>query len=146
MLEVGYGALEGRILHVLSKTYRGANTGGVCGTMLALSTDPTAALACYARGDHGSRGTWLLDLGYKHSLSPTTTLNLHAGYQKVKNFQEANFSDYAIGLTHRRWGFEWSAEWVTTRTKVRELFIAVDGDQLRATDGNRFIAAVSRKF
>lgn len=146
VLEVGYGALEGRILHVLSKTYRGANTGGVCGTMLALSADPTAALACYARGDHGSRGTWLLDLGYRHSLSPTTTLNLHAGYQKVKNFAEANFSDYSIGLTHKHWGFEWNAEWVTTRTKVRELFIAVDGDQLRATDGNRFIVSVSRKF
>lgn len=146
VLEIGFGALEGRIMNVVSKSYRGANTAGVCGTMISLMADPTAALECYARGDHGSRGTWLVDLGYKYSLSPSTTLNLHAGHQKVKNFREADFSDYSIGLTHKHWGFEWNAEWMTTHTKVRELFIAVDGDKLRATDGNRLVVSVSRKF
>lgn len=87
-----------------------------------------------------------MDLGYKYSLSPDTTLNLHAGHQKVKNFREADFSDYSIGLTHKRWGVEWNAEWLTTRTRVRELFIAVDGDKLRATDGNRLVVSVSRKL
>lgn len=93
VIEVGWGALEGRILNVISKTYRGADTGGVCGTMLALMADPTPGLECYGRGDQGSRGTWLLDLDYKHPLNPATTLNLHVGYQKVANFSEANFSD-----------------------------------------------------
>ena len=50
--EIGYGNLEARVMNVISKTYRGANTGGVCGTMLALMADPTPALECYARGDH----------------------------------------------------------------------------------------------
>jgi hypothetical protein len=144
--EIGYGALEGRILNVISKTYRGADTGGVCGTMLALMPDPTQALDCYARGDHGSRGSWLFDLDYKYSLAPTTTLNLHAGYQKIANFKEANFSDYRIGVTHKRWGFEWNADWVTTNTRVRELYLAQDGDTLRATDGNKFVVSVSRRF
>jgi len=144
--EIGYGALEGRILNVISKTYRGADTGGVCGTMLALMPDPTQALDCYARGDHGSRGSWLFDLDYKYSLTPTTTLNLHAGYQKIAHFKEANFSDYRIGVTHKRWGFEWNADWVTTNTRVRELYLAQDGDTLRATDGNKFVVSVSRRF
>jgi hypothetical protein len=144
--EIGYGALEGRILNVISKTYRGADTGGVCGTMLALMPDPTKALDCYARGDHGSRGSWLFDLDYKVGLTPTTTLNLHAGYQKIANFKEANFSDYRIGVTHKRWGFEWNADWVTTNTRVRELYLAQDGDTLRATDGNKFVVSVSRRF
>jgi len=144
--EIGYGALEGRILNVISKTYRGADTGGVCGSMLALMPDPTQALDCYARGDHGSRGSWLLDLDYKYGLTPTTTLNLHAGYQKIANFKEANFSDYRIGVTHKRWGFEWNADWVTTNTRVRELYLAQDGDTLRATDGNKFVVSVSRRF
>jgi len=144
--EIGYGALEGRILNVISKTYRGADTGGVCGTMLALMPDPTQALDCYARGDHGSRGSWLFDLDYKYGLTPTTTLNLHAGYQKIANFKEANFSDYRIGVTHKRWGFEWTADWVTTNTRVGELYLAQDGDTLRATDGNKFVVSVSRRF
>lgn len=57
VLEIGYGAIEGRIVNVISKTYRGADTGGVCGTTIALMPDPTAALECYGRGEHDSRGT-----------------------------------------------------------------------------------------
>ncbi|MBD9395446.1 TorF family putative porin [Acidovorax sp. ACV01] len=144
--EIGYGALEARVMNVISKTYRGANTGGVCGTMVSLMADPTPGLACYARGDHNSRGSWLFDLGYKYALNPTTTVNLHAGYQKIANFKEADFSDYSIGVTHKRWGFHWSAEWMTTRTRVRELYIALDGTRLRATDNNRLVVSVSRSF
>jgi len=144
--EIGYGALEGRILNVISKTYRGADTGGVCGTMLLLMADPTQALDCYARGDHNSRGSWLFDLDYKFNLDPATTLNLHGGYQKIANFKEANFSDFRIGITHKHWGFDWNADWVTTNTRVKELYLAQDGDTLRATDGNKFFVSVSRRF
>lgn len=144
--EIGYGNLEARVMNVISKTYRGANTGGVCGTMLALMADPTPGLACYARGDHNSRGSWLVDVGYKHPLNPTTTLNLHAGYQKIANFKEANFSDYSVGITHKRWGFSWTAEWMATRTRVRELYVAVDGTRLRATDNSRVVLSVARSF
>ena len=144
--EIGYGALEGRILNVISKTYRGADTGGVCGTMLLLMADPTQALDCYARGDHNSRGSWLFDLDYKFNLDPATTLNLHGGYQKIANFKEANFSDFLIGITHKHWGFDWNADWVTTNTRVKELYLVQDGDTLRATDGNKFFVSVSRRF
>lgn len=146
VVEIGYGALEARVMNVISKTYRGANTGGVCGTMLMLMADPTPGLDCYARGDHNSRGSWLVDLGYKFDLSPSTTLNLHGGYQKIANFEEANFSDYAIGITHKQWGFNWSADWMSTRTKVRELYIAFDGDKARATDNNVLVVSVARSF
>lgn len=146
VLEINYGPIEGRVLNVLSKTYRGADTGGVCGTMLALMADPTQGLACYGRGDHGSRGSWLFDLGTKFNLAPATTLNLHAGLQKIKHFKEADFSDYSIGVTHKQWGFEWNADWVSTNTRVRELYIAVDGSHLRATDNSALVVSVARKF
>jgi hypothetical protein len=144
--EIGYGNLEARVMNVISKTYRGANTGGVCGTMLSLMADPTPALECYARGDRNSRGSWLFDVGYKHPLNPTTTLNLHAGYQRIANFKEANFSDYSVGITHKRWGFNWTAEWMATRTRVRALYVAMDGTRMRATDNNRVVLSVSRSF
>ena len=146
VLEVGYGAIEGRVLNVISKTYRGVSTGGVCGSMLQFMPDPTQALECYARGDHGSRGTWLFDLDYKHQLTPATTLNLHAGYQKVANFSEANFSDYRIGVTHKQWGFEWSADWLGTHTKVRELYLTLDGSDVRVIDNSKLVLSVSRHF
>ena len=39
-----------------------------------------------------------------------------------------------------------NADWVTTNTRVRELYLAQDGDTLRATDGNKFVVSVSRRF
>jgi hypothetical protein len=147
VFEIGYGALDARVMNVVSKNYRGISTGGVCGTMLALMADPTRGLECYARGDHGARGSWLVDLDYKLSLDAATTLTLHAGYQKIANFSEANFADYRIGIVHKRWGFDWGADWVTTRTRVRELYLAADGaGNLRATDGNKLVLSVSRRF
>lgn len=147
MAELGYGAFDARLMNVVSKNYRGADTGGVCGAILSAATaDPTQALECFARGDHNSKGSWLLDLGYKYDLSPNTKLNLHAGYQKVANFSEANTSDYAIGVTHKRWGFDWTAEWLAVRTKARELFLVDDGGTLRATDNNKLLVSVSRTF
>ena len=96
-LEAGWGALESRLMVVTSKTYRGANTGGVCGTLLAVAADPTPGLACYARGDQGSRGTLLLDVNYRIDLDPRTTVNLHLGHQRVKHFHEADTTDHGIG-------------------------------------------------
>lgn len=145
-LEAGYGALETRVLGIVSKTYRGANTGGVCGTLLAVGTDPTVGLDCHARGDRNSRGTWLVDVNYRIDLSPQTVLNLHAGVQKVRNFREADTTDYSLGLTHRRWGFAFTAEWLGVNTRVRELYLVPDGDRLRATDNNRLVVSVARKF
>jgi hypothetical protein len=146
ILEVNYGALEGRVVDVISNRYRGADTGSVCGTMLGLMADPTKALECYARGDHGSRGTLLFDLDYKYPLNGTTSLILHGGYQKVRNFKEADLRDLRVGITHSAWGFEWSADWVGTWDPVRELYLVPDGSGFRATDNNKVIASVSRKF
>jgi hypothetical protein len=146
VVEAGWGPLEARALNVISRTYRGIDTGGVCGTMLLLMADPTQGLDCYARGDHDSRGSWLFDLDYKLNLTPATVLTVHGGRQKIKNFSEADFTDWRIGVAHKQWGFEWSADVVATRTKVRELYLAQDGDSLRATDNNKLVVAVSRRF
>ena len=146
LLEAGFGALEARLLSVVSPTYRGANTGGVCGQILLVSSDQTAGLSCYARGDHGSRGTMLADLNYRLELDPRTTLNLHVGLQKVKNFREADTTDYAVGVTHRRWGLAFTGEWVGVNTRVREVYLVPDGARLRAVDNNRLVVSVGRRF
>jgi hypothetical protein len=146
VLEIDYGPIEGRIINVLSKTYRGADTGGVCGAMLQFATDPTQALNCYARGDQNSRGTLLFDIDYRVNIASATTLTLHAGRQQVANFPEANFNDFRVGLTRKQWGLNWGVDWVKTQTKARELYLVQDGDHLRATDSARVVASVSHRF
>jgi hypothetical protein len=144
VLEVSYGALEGRILNVVSSTYRGADTGTVCGAIL--QHDPLSAVECYNRGDKDSRGTLLYDLDYTIDLTPATSLRLHAGYQDVANFPEADFADYGIGLTRKQWGFEWSIDFLTTRTKARELYLVYDDGEWRETDDNKLMLSVKRDF
>ncbi|MDD5336040.1 MAG: hypothetical protein PHS32_20080 [Rhodoferax sp.] len=146
VLEIGYGALEGRLLGVLSNTYRGADTGGVCGAMLQFSADPTKALECYARGDQGSRGSLLFDLDYKIRLASATTLTLHVGRQRVANFSEADFTDYRIGLTRKQWGFEWNLDWVGTQVTTPELFMVQDGNDVRSVNNNKLLFSVARRF
>lgn len=146
LLELGYGNLQGRVIGVISKTYRGANTGGVCGTMLQFDANPTRALECYARGNHGSRGTLLFDLDYQYAIRGDTTLQLHAGYQKVANFPEANSFDYSIGVKHVRWGFEWSLSWVAAIVRTPTLFAVQDGNSVKSTSKPTLLASVSRKF
>lgn len=146
VLELGWGKLEGRILNVISRTYRGADTGGVCGQILAAAVDPTPAIECYLRGDKNSRGSMLYDIGYKLDLTPTTTLNLHAGTQRIRHFKEADFSDYSIGVTHQRWGMSFTAEWVTTRTHRPELFLIPDGNGWKRQDDDRLVVSVGYKF
>ena len=146
MVDIGWGGLEGRIMTVISGNLRGANTGGVCGQTLVAAANPTAGLACYARGDHDSRGTMLYDIGYRYDLTPTTTIKLHAGTQIVRHFKEANLTDYSIGIVHQRWGFEWSAEWMGTKVRQAEVFKIADGNGWKAQNDRRLVFTVSRKF
>lgn len=150
VLELGYGAVEGRVLYVLSKTYRGADTGGVCAQILQFAADPGVALRCYARGEHDSRGTLLGDLNYQipllPSLLPSTSVRLHAGYQKLANFSEGSFADYQVGITHKRWGFDWNLDWVSTRVNAHELYWVQDGDRIRKTDRDTFVASIGYTF
>lgn len=146
ILELGYGPLETRLLSVVSNTYRGANTGSVCGTLLELNSDPMVGANCYARGDKNSRGTWLFDMDYKIPVNGSTAVTLHAGFQRVASFQEADTDDYSIGITHKRWGTNFTAEFITVQTKARELYLVKDGDSKRATDNDKVVLTVSRKF
>ncbi|MCP1118255.1 TorF family putative porin [Robbsia andropogonis] len=146
VLEIGYGNLQGRIINVISRTYRGADTGGVCGAMLQYSLDPTKALECYARGDHGSRGTWLFDLDYKYPIRSDTTITVHGGYQKVANFPEADSFDYSIGVSHVRWGIEWQAAWTGAIVRTRELYLVQDGDSTKRTYRPTLVVSATYRF
>lgn len=146
VLEIGYGDLQGRILNVISKNYRGANTGGVCGAMLEFMADPTRGLECYARGPHNSRGTSLFDLDYKYALRGDTTLNLHTGYQNVVNFPEADTFDYSVGVTHTRWGVQWSLSWAGAHVRTQSLYLVQQGNQVKSIDKPVLLATAVYDF
>lgn len=143
VLEFGYGELEARYLNVLSREFRGINTGMVCGTLLLQLADPTTGLDCFARGDHGSRGTHLLDLDWRYGFDGRTWLLLHGGVQRVRHFSEANGWDWRAGVKHSRWGLDWTLEAVGAQMKTRELFL---GDTGKRLDSTGVVFSVSKTF
>ena len=84
VIELGYGAIEARYLHVLSKDFRGNNTAVVCGARfgpeiplyLASLADPSAAIACYGDG-----------------VQPDARVQLHAHAGRVGNLPAGREQD-----------------------------------------------------
>lgn len=153
LFEFGFGALEARYLYTVSKDFRGANTAGVCGTFLSFAIPTgdlqniTNALACYDRGNLRSRGTQLLDVDYKYSLDGRTTLLAHAGIKRVKNFAEADITDWKVGVQHKRWGVDWIAEVVGATIKAPELYSAVSSSgEVKRLDTTALILTASYSF
>lgn len=156
VFELGYGQVDGRLLYVASRNYRGVDTGTVCATLggFAATLDPTTAafgdalnktVDCYGRGYHNSRGTMLLDLDYKIPFNSNLTwVTLHAGYQYVPNFAAASFADFKVGITHKWAGVEVSAEAMKARTRDRVLFKNVDFS--KSLDDAAVVLSVAKKF
>jgi hypothetical protein len=154
LFEFGYGAIEARYVYTVSKDFRGANTASVCTQLLqaaGLAQDVPGlvrALECYNRGDLGSRGTQLLDVDYKYALDGRTSLLLHGGIKRVKNFSEADITDWKVGVQHKRWGIDWILEAVGTDAKTRELYQATVGStgETRKLDNTALILTLSYTF
>jgi len=146
VLEFGYGRLYGRVIDVISKTYRGADAGGVCGAMLQYMADPTKALACYARGSNDSRGTLLFDLDYIQPLPIDTKMTFHVGYQSVANYPEADTFDYLLGITHTHWGMDWTAAVTGAIVRTPALYMYQDGDSIKRTDRPTLVLSTTYKF
>ena len=50
-------------------------------------------------GNKGSDGSYYIDGGVNYPIAEGTLLNLHVGYQKVKNFSDLDYTDWKVGVT-----------------------------------------------
>ncbi len=50
-------------------------------------------------GNAGSKNSYYLDAGVNQPLAEGLTLNLHVGYQKLKNVTDGSYTDWKIGVT-----------------------------------------------
>ncbi|HET7863893.1 MAG TPA: hypothetical protein VFL86_05740, partial [Burkholderiaceae bacterium] len=88
------------------------------------------------------------DVDYKYALDGRTTLLLHGGLKKVKNFSEANIADWKVGVQHKRWGIDWILEAVGTDAKTRELYQATitSSGETRKLDNTALLLTLSYTF
>lgn len=151
VLEFGWGQLEARYLYVLSPDFRGSNTATLCGSTYLeaalTSGEAAAAMDCYGDGPQRSGGSHLLDLDYTHRLSGQTKLVAHLGYQSVKNFSGLSGWDYRLGVTHTRWGLDFSADLVGATLGNRDFTNVADSQGAkRRIDGNTVVLGIAKRF
>lgn len=64
-----------------------------------------------------TKGSGYLDLGYAHDLGEGWGVNAHIGHQTVKNFSDASYSDYKLGVTKDIGVGTIGASYLTTNAK-----------------------------
>lgn len=155
VFEFGYGAIEARYLHVLSKDFRGNNSAVVCGSrfgnellgMLLGQADASEAIACYGDGLKHSRGSQLLSVDTKYGLRHDTRLTAHIGYTKVKNFSQVTTIDYKLGIVHTRWGLDFGLDLIAAQMKDRSYAITYDAEgNAKRIDKTALIASLAKRF
>jgi hypothetical protein len=151
VFEFAYGMIEARYLYVLSDDLRGNNTAIICGSTympaVMAGGDPSKAIACYDGGFKRSGGSHLLDIGIEHKLNGQTKLIAHAGYQKMRNFRDADLIDYKLGIVHTRWGLDFGVELAGAALRNRELAVVLDSNgNSRKVDRTAVILSLAKRF
>ena len=65
-------------------------------------------------GTPNTKGSYYADLGYSVEIFPSTTLDLHVGYQNVRRNASPSYTDYKVGVTHDLGGWQLGAAIVGT--------------------------------
>lgn len=155
VIELGYGIVEARYLHVLSKDFRGNNTAVVCGSRFApefeaylnLQADPSEAMACYGDSVKHSRGSQLLSIDTRYPIAPQTKLVAHVGYTQVKNFKQVTTYDYKLGVAHTRWGLDFELDAVAARMRDRSYAVTYDVyGHTKRIDRTALVASLAKRF
>jgi hypothetical protein len=151
IFEFAYGVIEARYLYVASRDLRGNNTAIICGSTympaVLAGGDPTKAIDCYAQGMKHSRGSHLLDVGIEHKLTGQTKLIGHIGFQKMRNFRDADLVDYKFGVVHTHWGLDFGAEVAGAVLRNRELAVVLDSDgRSKKVDRAALILSLAKRF
>jgi len=151
VFEFAYGVVEARYLYVVSEDLRGNNTAIICGSTympaVLAGGDPGKAIACYDAGFKHSRGSHLLDIGIEHKLDGRNKLVAHIGFQKMRNFRDADLVDYRFGVVHTRWGLDFGAEVAGAKLRNRELAVVLDSSgNSRKVDRAAIILSLAKRF
>jgi hypothetical protein len=151
VFEFAYGVIEARYLYVFSDELRGNNTATICGATympaVMAGGDPSKAIACYEGGLKHSRGSHLLDVAIEHKLDGRNKLVGHIGFQKMRNFRDADLFDYRFGVVHTRWGLDFGVELAGARLRNRELAVVMDSSgNSRKVDRAALILSLAKRF
>lgn len=97
------------------------------------------------RGD--SDGSHYLEANANYEFLPTWQLNLHVGHQKVKNYEEYNFTDWKVGVTKSfDGGWQAAVAYIDTNADKTLYTICDNGIRCKDTGDSKWLAYIKRTF
>jgi uncharacterized protein (TIGR02001 family) len=106
----------------------------------------------FGTGQGDSDGSHYIEANVNHEFMPGWVANLHVGHQKVKNYEDYNFTDWKIGVTKNfEGGWQASLAYITTNADSA-LYTICDKDgngasvRCKDTGDNKWLASVKRTF
>lgn len=79
---------------------------------------------------------------------PTWVVNLHVGHQKVKNYEDYNFTDWKVGVTKNfEGGWQAAAAYIDTNAeKTLYTYCNDNGRDCKHTGDSKWLIYVKRTF
>jgi uncharacterized protein (TIGR02001 family) len=105
----------------------------------------------FGTGQGDSDGSHYIEANVNHEFMPGWVANLHVGHQKVKNYEDYNFTDWKIGVTKNfEGGWQASLAYITTNadSALYTICDTAGGASVRCKDtgDNKWLASVKRTF
>lgn len=95
-----------------------------------------------------SDGSNYLEANVNYEFMPTWVVNLHVGHQKVKNYEDYNFTDWKVGVTKNfEGGWQAAAAYIDTNAeKTLYTYCNDNGRDCKHTGDSKWLVYVKRTF
>jgi uncharacterized protein (TIGR02001 family) len=140
--------LNVKYTHTLTDWY-GINTSGFTPVMWAAgdtaSSGATGATTADAAG--GSKGSGYLEANYTLGIAEGSSITVHAGHQKIRNFSKLSYTDYKLAVNKTYAGFNVGLAFTTTNATDNTLYhvVGITGDDKKLS-GSILALSAGRSF
>ena len=135
--------------HTLTDWY-GINTSGFAPAMWAPGDTEipgaTGASTADSAGDLSSKGSGYLEANYTLAIAEGSSITVHAGHQKIRNFSKLSYTDYKLAVNKTYAGFNIGLAYTTTNATDNNLYhVMANGDD-KKLGGGIVALSVGRSF
>lgn len=119
----------------------GINTSGFTPSMWA-DGSTTADNA----GDLSSKGSGYLEANYTLGIAEGSSVTVHAGHQKIRNFSKLSYTDYKLAVNKTYAGFNVGLAYTRTNATDNTLYHVIANGDDKKLSGSIFAVSVGRSF
>jgi hypothetical protein len=140
---VSYKGFSVRYFQTVSKNFAGIDAQTVCPAI----TDLSASRDCLQGGNRNSQGSDYLQVDYVWRVSKSSRLAFQIGRQRVKNFDDFDFTSYQIEWRQALNPFVLSVGLTGATARNRDAYrVALDNGETRDIANSRLYLAIARSF